>query len=512
MTADVIDLKTPAGKIYAEDHPARIAQEYVSGNPKFFLWLNLVAAIIAVLAAGLLDVCLIYSVQSERFHDAYNNFVGSVFVLCIVSLVTLAIFWLIGEGWDNGGVWRRLAVGGYILLIFLLMVLLFPSYGQTISDLWDGRSNASVFILNNHNRAEAPQALVWFFVAVVAMAYSSGGLLWLIGKKYLGRSRDALKNFKEAKDRCDLVAEHAAAMQERRRLQLDVEHQEANEAALANEVIAAGLNEYRAEIDTRRKQAESTLRSIKTSKSEKQRAKHDLGLLEACNRSLSLIKIGILALILASGQPLPAQADPTVEILAHAPVFQLLIDVSGGSPALNPDYLGFVLPQIQKRLEDMPLGTTVVVSSFGDAALPPLMFRSRLQAKHTSEGDTPEHVARDLRELVLSFPERMHGKEQKRSELVGGFFDSAQAINPKAHGNVILAISDLVENSPLARCDNEKAKPCKLPPPVFHLPPDTTVCVYGVGQGLHSDRAALLTQQWAVFFKKAGVGAVLRRN
>jgi cytochrome bd-type quinol oxidase subunit 2 len=176
MTADVIDLKTPAGKMYAEDHPARIAQEYVSGNPKFFLWLNLVAAIIAVLAAGLLDVCLIYNIQSERFHDAYNNFVGSAFVLFIVSLVTLAIFWLIGEGWDKEGVWRRLAVSGYILLIFLLTVLLFPSYGQTISDIWDGGSSASVFIHNNHNRAEAPPALVWFFVAVVAMAYSSGGL------------------------------------------------------------------------------------------------------------------------------------------------------------------------------------------------------------------------------------------------------------------------------------------------------------------------------------------------
>jgi hypothetical protein len=496
----------------ADDHPSRLAKEYLLANPRYSIWLRLSAGIIAVLATALMDVGLIYNVQSERFTDpTTGNLTGSSLALWSVSFVSLGVFCLLSEAWDNGGrLGRKLAAIAYTLLVFLLTIMLLPAYSGMFADVWD-RSNAFT-----HAGGDAPRAFVWFGTVVVALLYTTGGALFVLAKRYLARCLDELKNFKEASKRQQLAAQYAAAMQERRRLQFEVEHQASNCEALVKVALPGAVEAYRTSITKQQEKAESVLRSVKTSRSEKNQAKREIALLKGCTEALQAIKLfwifWILALVFASAQPPPAQATPTGDLIATAPVLQFLVDVSGGSPALRPDYLGSVLPEIEKRLHSMQLGATVLVTTIGDATLPPLVFRTRIQIKHTAEGDTRERIAQDLRELVLSIPNRVRGHEHQQSELVAAFFDASHAINPQAHGNVILAISDMVEISPLARCDERARKPCKLPPPSFHLPPDTTVCVYGIGQGLHSNRAMLLTQQWAAFFKKAGVGAELRRN
>jgi hypothetical protein len=85
--------------------------------------------------------------------------------------------------------------------------------------------------------------------------------------------------------------------------------------------------------------------------------------------------------------------------------------------------------------------------------------------------------------------------------LIGGFYDASKLLNPKAQGNMIFMVSDLMENSNYTNC--YKQNPCKLPKPPFSLN-GAEVTVLGVGNGLPSDMAITLTNTWTDFLQQAG--------
>ena len=149
------------------------------------------------------------------------------------------------------------------------------------------------------------------------------------------------------------------------------------------------------------------------------------------------------------------------------------------------------------------------------AAPSPLRYPIRLKpgglripkgdSKRTKEGDTLDGIAHSLQALVLSFPERFKGQEHQQSEIIDGFFQAAQELNSKAsEGNVIIAVTDGVENSDQARCGSGA---CKLPLPSFALS-GASVYLYGVGQGLTAPKAQQLTLAWEGFFKPTGAAVV----
>jgi hypothetical protein len=196
---------------------------------------------------------------------------------------------------------------------------------------------------------------------------------------------------------------------------------------------------------------------------------------------------------------LPCSAD---DLLAKAPVFELLLDISGGSPATNPAFMAAAWPGIEEKIRAMPMGATVIITTVGNSESMPMMWRTRVQAKTTKDGAPIAAVVRGARTLFLSFPERIKGKEDKKSHLITGLFEASRQLNPNTTDNVIVMVSDLIENSPLANCT--PPRPCKLPAPKFKL--DTAhVSIIGSAARLPPKQAMTILKAWEAFFAKAGV-------
>lgn len=192
-------------------------------------------------------------------------------------------------------------------------------------------------------------------------------------------------------------------------------------------------------------------------------------------------------------------ADP----LENAPVFELLLDKSEGSPATDADFLSAAWPSIEKKLRAMPLGSTVIVSSVGDSANLPMIWRTRLQAKATKDGAPMEMMVRGMKEVVLTFPARIKGKEDQKSHLIAGLFEASRNMNPQANPrNVIVFVSDMVEFSPLANC--VPPRPCKLPKANFRLD-NTDLQIIGSAKHLQPAQAMAIIKAWEVFLRGAGV-------
>lgn len=205
-----------------------------------------------------------------------------------------------------------------------------------------------------------------------------------------------------------------------------------------------------------------------------------------------------------------AHGAATSEVLAKAPVFQLLLDNSGSSPATDPNFMRSAWPLVEGRIRAMPLGTVVIVNTVGDASLPPLTLRTRLQKRADAEGAAVEEVVQSIRAVVLGFPKRVLAGAHGQSHLVGGVFDASKNINRSASGpNVIVMLSDLIEYSPLANC--YKVKACPLPKPTFQLE-NTEVLALGVGRNLASDREMAVFSAWEKFLDQTGATYSLKKT
>jgi hypothetical protein len=204
--------------------------------------------------------------------------------------------------------------------------------------------------------------------------------------------------------------------------------------------------------------------------------------------------------------PMPVvHATTAAELIANAPVLVIGLDNSGSSPATSPAIVGGAWPEIESQIRRMPMAATIKIYTIGDASAPyvsppPL----RIQKKLTENGGPVEHVVAEVKKTVLAFPERVKGgaiPEHSRSELIGGFNDASKLLNKNAKGNVVIFVSDLIENSGHANCYKDTA--CRLPAPTFSLE-GAEVTVIGVGMGFPASRAMPLTFSWLQFLKAAG--------
>lgn len=220
---------------------------------------------------------------------------------------------------------------------------------------------------------------------------------------------------------------------------------------------------------------------------------------------LATLTTVVMLLIMLFSQSASAQAPSTAQLIAAAPVLQILLDNSGSSPATDEQIIARAWPLIESKVRAMPPASIVIVHTVGTAELPPISLRLRIQQRRTSEGGTMNDVVQAIRTAVLSFPAKIKAgtvAQHGTSNLIAGLFDASRAINPASDSNVIIFISDLIENSSLANCYT--SFPCKLPKPEFSLP-GTELIVLGVGWGLPANKEIALVKSWEQYLGKLGL-------
>lgn len=540
----------PTNGVYVDD-TENVAREFLMIAPaRYLLSWTLAAGLAVVIAAGA-DIGAVYYVMRQRSLDAFGNFSGSQLELLAVSCATLIAYWGIGILWEKGRRWAVVAV--YSLIVGFLFLAIYPTEAPRFRELWDSYAGSHVFGWRPANGNTAKDAPLWFLMicnALFAIAFTVAGLLFVWAKMWLvywlnlwharGTAQQVLVMAEQAQ------AEHESA--KRHAVLYAYYDDPAHRNQAIKNALRVGVDAYANVLKHKRDTLISTLIDVEAAKAAKRQAESELIAAEKCIGSLRrydglrhydgdpsdrtppgsqanrqyvppylrpsvplieacimLFMLLITAQVCAEGVPRPTQ-----ETLATAPTFQILLDNSRSSPARDVAFIASVLPMIDQKLRAMPVGTSVIVTTVGDASLMPLRWHTRIQVRKTNSGAPVEDIIRDLHQFLLEFPKQMEGREHPASHLIGGLFDAARNLNPQAQSNEIVMISDLIEYSPLANC--ERARPaCRLPAPQFKLE-GANVSVYGAGMRLPSDRAMTLTQAWEAFFQKTGVRkAELRR-
>jgi hypothetical protein len=499
-----------------------------------WLRLQLLATFGALVATALFDFLSVWLLMRQKFTDDLGNNTSSAFMVATVAVMTLALYALAGREWEQGR--RKLGWAFYLGAIVLVLWALADWAEPWNAGYWQRFHPGG----NAFSPVASQPVTGWFDLLIdipLALAFSACGLLFIRLKARFGRLVEQWRRQEEASAKIaqeqDAVASEAGVA----RLIQAIEHLEANFVAINEYLVRRALDAEVSTIEAQRQAILQKARSILTSEATRQHltieadklalwlaslsASNDDGHAELSPPSAMPPKLNgkgkaagafcALLLTLPLLSPHPAQAQSSAEACASAPVFQLLLDVSGSSPLADPQYLAAVIPIMTERIRALPMCSTVLIVTVGDARVVPSMPRAIVLARPVpGKGTTRDEIARGVRQLLLTMPERIAKGPQERSELIAAFADAARNTNLQAkEPNQIVMLSDGVESSNLADC--EKKARCRFPPPSFALA-GTSVAIYGVGLGLTGERAMALTNDWEKFFAKAGVKADLRRT
>lgn len=456
-----------------------------------------IAAVLGVAATAPLDAGVFFYAMSRDFYDEFGNFTGNPAVLTAVSLLSLAAYWLIGLAWYRR-TWpgRVLAVGLYAVLWLVLCANLFNTYHGMLS-VFAAQGNAFA----PGGAPEGASWREWLSAGMMASVFGVPGLLFIQAKRALERTSALRRVVKECESRLALA--ECAKAQEASRDDYAVfgQHLEnpANSAELVRRILHTGADAMAAAMARIKANEEKTLNDTRASQEQRVAARKVITQLDDMARVLGSVS---LAVMLAVGMR-PAHATTSAELVAKAPTLQILLDASP-SPGTREAFVTTIWPQVETIIRSMPLASTVIISSIGDNTAEPFTARQRIQTKRTPQGNTPDAIVRDARAAMLAFArDRQGSKADRQSELVYGVERAAAEVNPLSDANRLVIVSDLLENSEAARCQDHPTT-CTLPKPNFTLPPGTSVTVFGA-RGSKTLEAQHITAEWARFFTAAGV-------
>ena len=517
-------MNTPPPVIHAHEVNLAVSRRW--------LFLALLVTFAALVATAIIDFASVWALMRQKFTDDLGNNTSSAFMVATVAGMTLALYALAGREWEQGR--RKLGWAFYLGAIVLVLWALADWAEPWNAGYWrrfhpDGSAFAP---------GASQPAMGWFDLLIdipLALAFSACGLLFIRLKARFGRLVEQWQRQEEASNKIE--QERAATESEAgvARLMQAIEHLETNREPITDYIVRRACDAEIGAIEAQRQALLQKARSIVTTETTRQHLTAEADKLTLWLASLhgtddqnhiepppmvspkfngkgkAAGAFCALLLVLHAYAPEPARAQSSADACATAPVFQLLLDVSGSSPLADQHYLDAVIPVIDQRIRALAMCSEVLVVTVGDARVVPSMPSTKVLARPVpGKGTTRDEIARGIRQLLLSMPERIDKSPQERSELIAAFADAARNTNAQAkEPNQIVMLSDGVEQSGTMDCG--KPKGCRFPAPSFSLA-GTSVALYGVGLGLPGERAMALTRNWEKFFARAGVKADLRRT
>lgn len=460
------------------------AQTILSVLPVGALRRETLLTMLVFLAAAGLDAAVNWKTVGSTFGlSELNTETGETVVAVGFSFLTVLVWVFCGGVWAAG--FRRAAGGVYLLALATIGYLIAPLASSMALERWVGLGFE-------------PTLSFWqqaIGIVLLTMLVSLPGLLlcaceqrlislwakWSIRAELLELLRFRTDAGAVVKLR-DTVAQD---LQDRKRTK------EADIAVVV-EQIEQELNGIRARLAANAAADKNNPRLNKAARK------------SACDRerAMGLVKgVGAVLVVLATLAGSPARANPVDDLLQKSPTLLLLLDNTGGSPALEPAMLPHIERRAVEKLERLSIGASVIVFSVGDPRQIPEIKRWRVQSRITANGGTVTYLKHALHKHLEGFPARQHPDKHKESHLVQGWHDAAQLLNPKAETeNAVLFVTDAMEFSSLANC----YKACKLPKPTFQLN-NTSIEMLGIGFGQSSRTTLAIFEEWKRYFAAAGV-------
>jgi hypothetical protein len=464
------------------------AEEIITALPARDLWIQTTMTSLFLLAFAGLDAVINWkSVGSSFTLDEYGLDTGNTVVAAGFSLLTVCAWLLVGGIYSVG--FRRAVGAAYAFVMVIIGFLIIPV--------------ALPFVAERAAALGMDTAPFWFQafgLCLFTILLSLPGLFLCILEQRLARI------LHKWKIRAEAVALRAA----RRSAYLTLDLQSAGALNLIQRkvnresAVAALLQMVKQEIEANRTHITATAAGQFADPSLSKTARlHAWEKIQAHARGKVGAAVVLSALLAAASVPAATAAPSAVDaLLARAPSLLVLLDNTGGSPALEPSILAQAEKSIQEKLARLPMGSSLIVFSVGDPKQIAELKRWRVQAKVTENGGPVAYLKARLHAHLLGFPARQHPAAHKESHLVQGWFDSAQLINVQADTeNFVVFVTDAMEFSPLANC----YQACKLPKPTFTLPTNTRLEMLGIGYGQSSAKTLAIWPEWKKFFAAAGI-------
>lgn len=481
------------------------AQRFVTAAPKPWLRRWKIAAWIGTVVMAGVDVLAAWHVTGQMTTNLYGINDGSTLERGGLASLTLVGYWLLGAIYAWGGWWRRGAVAMYGVIVTLLTWGLAPVWVPKLQEILS--STSSVFGAQETTASSLVLAGAWAGTVIIACLFSFAGLLFLLMKHWLlswidlDHQHDVCRDILAKTDRASAARLRAQQIAETQRYAL--QHQAELIAEAAHDDQERDAEEARQRHDA----AAQALNNIRTSAAKRREAENIRLASERFLDSLSRQTIMPCLLLGAAllGLTGCGTANSAPDLEAKAPVAQILADCSTSSPLYEKAFVDSVMRSVvTPKLLALPMASRVIVTCIGDSSKTPMSYDGRVQAINNRQGGTRQRLAQEVHRLLQSVPP---ATKYSRSELMFGFTEAAKKINPDAtQPNLVLALSDLIEQSALADC-SPQVKPkrfCHLPAPAFTFD-NTEVIVLGVAVGLPADKAFLVNDAWKNWFLKTGI-------
>ena len=207
--------------------------------------------------------------------------------------------------------------------------------------------------------------------------------------------------------------------------------------------------------------------------------------------------------------------------LVMADSMVVMLDISGSTPIVEPNFIRASMPVIAEKIGKLPIGSNIEVMTVGDDKKMPLNLRFYVQRIKDKRGDTAANLARNVPVIVTQYlnsvRENPATKMQGESSLSPGFLDASKLCQKDQQCESVFFTDGMEFQPNVIAWPRDYLKPL---PPIADLNLNGMIVnMIGIGQcskineiGCATSQARILIEKhWLNWLKSYGAGDVVIR-